>query len=91
MVCGTLPWNSSVMTRPAPWIDFALLRKKPVVRISSSNSGREAAAIALGVGKALKSAGVTRLTRTSVHWADKIVATRSCHALLWWRAQTALG
>ena len=83
MVWGTLPWNSSVMTRPAPCRDFALLRKKPVVRASSSSSSRAAAAIALGVGKARKSAGVTRLTRTSVHCAERIVATVSCHALLW--------
>ncbi len=36
----------------APWIDLALLRKKPVVRISSSSSGNEAFAIAAGVGSA---------------------------------------
>jgi len=25
MVCGTLLWNCSLMTRPAPWMDFVLL------------------------------------------------------------------
>jgi len=33
--------------------------------------------IAAGVGKRLKSAGVTMLTRTSVHWAERMVATSS--------------
>ena len=46
------------------------------------NSGREAAAIAFGVGNALNNAGVTRFTRTSVHCADRIVATVSSHAFL---------
>src|SRR6185437_5251936 len=72
-------------------MDFALLRKKPVLRISSSSAGNGASDIAFGVGYAAKSAGVARFTRTSVHCAERIVATSSSHALRWFSAQTALG
>ena len=34
IVCGTLPLYSSVSALAVPWIDFVLLRKKPVVRMS---------------------------------------------------------
>src|SRR5580704_4278908 len=72
-------------------MDFALFRKNPVVRINSSNSGNDAAAITLGVGNALNKAGVTKFTRTSVHCADRIVATVNSHAFLWLSAQTTPG
>ena len=54
---------------------LALFRKKPVERISSSTSACEPAARARASGYRAKSAGVTMLTRTSVHWAERIVAT----------------
>ncbi len=53
-VSGTLPPNSATTFAAAPLIDFALLRKKPVVRISASSCGRVALAIACGVGKPLE-------------------------------------
>src|SRR5450432_1608526 len=56
---------------------LAFWRKKPVVRMSASSLGSGAFAMASGVGYFLKSAGVTRLTRSSVHWADRIVAQTS--------------
>lgn len=56
-----------------------------------SISGSDAAASALGVGKALKSAGVTVLTVTSVVCAESAVAMTSCHAEVCVRAQTASG
>ena len=59
----------------------AFERKKPVERIRSSSSLRSAAASACGVGKRANSAGMTRLTRSSVHWADRMVATSSSKGL----------
>ena len=61
-------------------MDLALLWKKPVVRMRSSSSGRGAWAMAAGVGKRRNSSGVTRFTRTSVHWAERMVATSSSQA-----------
>src|ERR1700728_1830782 len=72
-------------------MDFALLRKNPVVRIRFSSSGSFALAIAAGVGKRLNKSGVTIFTRTSVHCADRIVATRSSQGERWCRAHSALG
>ena len=46
------------------------------------STGNFPAASAAGSGKRAKSAGVTMFTRTSVHWADKIVAMRSSSGLL---------
>ncbi len=85
------PPNRSTTARAAPWIDFDLFRKNPVVRITSSSSGREAAAIAAGVGYIPNSVGVTRFTRASVHCADRIVATVSSHAFRWFSAHTTSG
>ena len=64
---------------------------KRQVRIRASSSGRVAAAIAAGVGKRRKSSGVTRLTRTSVHCAERIVATSSSQGERWMRAHSAAG
>src|SRR5262245_14973414 len=58
-----------------------LLRKKPVLWIAFSNSGRFAAAYARAIGYFLNKAGVTMFTRTSVHCADKIVAISSSNGL----------
>src|SRR5580704_13977750 len=72
-------------------MDFALLRKNPAVRISSSSSGSGALAIAAGEGKRLNNSGVTMFTRTSVHCAERIVATRSSQGERCVSAQTASG
>ena len=45
IVCGTSPWKFSMMPLLAPMIDFVLLRKNPVGRISCSSSLR------IGVGE----------------------------------------
>ena len=90
-VCGTWPLKSATILRAAPRMDLALLRKKPVVFMRDSSSGREAWAMAAGVGKRRKSSGVTKLTRTSVHWAERMVATRSSQGVRWVSAHWALG
>src|ERR1039457_192200 len=87
----TWPLNSETTLRAAPWMDFALLWKKPVVRLILSSSARVAVDIACGVGKRLNNSGVAMLTRTSVHWAERIVATRSSQGELWVRAQSTAG
>jgi hypothetical protein len=63
-------------------MDFDLLRKKPVERMSGSSSSGLSAANAASVGYFAKITGVTMLTRASVHCAERIVATSSSHALL---------
>src|ERR1039457_1621958 len=90
-VWGTWPLNSETTLRAAPWMDFALLWKKPVVRIIFSSSARGAVDIAWGGGKSLNNSGVSMLTRMSVHWAERIVATRSSQGELWVRAQSTAG
>jgi hypothetical protein len=55
-------------------MDFVLLRKNPVGRISFSNSAGDAYAKSSGFVYFLKSSLVTWFTRTSVHCADRIVA-----------------
>lgn len=62
-------------------IDLVLARKKPVGRISSSTSSGTAAARSSGVGYFAKSAGVVWLTRRSVVWAERTVATSSSNGL----------
>ena len=90
-VCGTWLLNSATIFWAAPWMDLALLWKKPVVRIRASSYGRGALDIAAGVGKRRKSSGVTMLTRTSVHWAERIVATSSSQGDEWMRAHSTSG
>ena len=77
MVRGTFPPCDRTISRDAPRIDFAFDRKKPVDRISSSRRSCVAEAIVLASGNSRKRAGVTMFTRASVHWAERIVATRS--------------
>ncbi len=60
----------------------ALLLKNPVERMSLANSSCEALAKSSMAGYFLKSPGVTLLTRSSVHWAERIVATSNCQALV---------
>ena len=74
-----------------PWIDLALLRKKPVAWMACSTSARSAAARAAGVGQRRNSSGVTWLTTTSVDWADRMVATSSSQADRWSRAVVTTG
>ena len=60
-----------------PFRLFAFWRKKPVLRMMLSSAGSGAFAIACGVGYRRNSSGVTMLTRSSVHCADRIVAHTS--------------
>ena len=68
------------MTAEAVRMYFALLRKKPVERMMPSISSCRAAAMRRASGYFLNSAGVTMLTRASVHWADRIVAMSNSKA-----------
>jgi len=70
---------------------FVFDRKKPVDRTISSTSAGSAPARSAGVGYFANSVGVTMLTRSSVHCAERIVAQRSSYALLWVSAQCASG
>src|SRR5207245_23795 len=66
-----------------------LLRKNPVVRITSSSSRGSAAARSAGVGYLPKSSGVTWFTRSSVVCAERMVAARSWNGPAWLRAQSS--
>ena len=69
----------------------ALLRKKPVERISCSSSAGSAAAKAAALRYFANSAGVTLFTRSSVHCAERIVATSSSSGVAKSREQRASG
>src|SRR5258708_357020 len=88
---GTLPAYSLTTFCALPMTDFALLRKKPVERISGSSCSGVSTAKSFGVGYLRNRMGVTILTRTSVHWAERMVATRSSHGLVCVRAQVTPG
>ena len=60
-----------------PMMLLVLLLKNPVERISSPTSAGSASARSAGAGYRANRAGVTRLTRTSVVCADRIVAVSS--------------
>src|ERR1035438_1412904 len=75
MVFGTTPPNSPTTRCAAPTIDFALLLKNPVLRISFASTSWRTAAKSRGVGYLAKRPGVTSLTRLSVHCAERMVAT----------------
>lgn len=81
-VRGTLPPNSDTTFLAAPTMDLALLLKNPVERMSWARTSGATAAKSTGVGYLANSPGVTSLTRLSVHWADKMVATRSSQGLV---------
>src|SRR5260221_2756536 len=66
-------------------------RKKPVERMMSSTSAGAASARLSAVGNRAKSKGVTRFTRSSVHWAERIVATASSKGFRYSSAQRASG
>src|SRR5277367_7019384 len=91
IVRGTSPPKSCDTFLAAPISDFALLLKNPVERISCASSAWLAFAKSAIVGYLANKPGVTSLTRLSVHCAERIVATRSSHALLWVSAQVAFG
>ena len=59
-----------------------LARKKPVDRTSSSTCSGLAAASEAASGYAAKSAGVTMFTRTSVLWAERMVAASNWNGSL---------
>ena len=59
------------------WTALALLRKKPVGRTAASRVARRIRANASAVLARRKSFAVTSFTLSSVHWAARIVATRS--------------
>ena len=74
---GTRPPYSSRSIRAAATMSRAFDRKKPQDRTYGSTSSCVAAAKASSVGNRAKSAGVTWLTRSSVHWADSRTAKSS--------------
>src|SRR5579863_4066605 len=75
----------------AAMMDFVLLRKKPVGRMSCSSSLGFAYANAFGFGYFGKSVLATSFTRTSVHCADRIVEIKSWNGLSWCSSQVAAG
>ncbi len=74
-----------------PCNEAALARKKPVDSIIASSSARSAAARSAAVGYLAKTNGVTRLTRASVHCAERIVAMSSCNGVSKSSSQCASG
>lgn len=58
---------------------FAFILKKPVGRTASSNKRISASAKSFNEGNCANSTRVTKLTRASVHCAERIVAKSSCH------------
>ena len=76
-MAGTSPSNRSTRAAPSLIRLSVLARKNPVGVISCSSSARSAAAYAAASGKRAKTCGVTVLTRLSVLWAERMVATNS--------------
>src|SRR5262245_46057560 len=70
---------------------LALFRKNPVLWISFSSCLIGTVTSAAGVEYFLNSSVVTILTRSSVHWADRIVAISNSNGVSWTRAQVASG
>src|SRR5678815_1804151 len=91
IVFGTWPPNSPVTRLAAPIIDFDLLLKKPVLRISLARTSGATAAKSSGVGYLANRPGVTSFTRLSVHCAERIVATSNSQGLPCFNAQVAPG
>src|SRR5438552_17256668 len=77
--------------RAAPVIDFALLLKNPVERISFAKTSGRTAAKSPRVGYLANSPGVTSLTRLSVHCAERIVATSNSQGVRCVSAQVTSG
>ena len=91
IVRGTTPPNSPTTRCAAPTIDFALLLKNPVLRISFAKTSGRTAAKSSGVGYFRNSPGVTSFTRLSVHCAERIVATSNSHGFRCNSAHSAFG
>src|SRR5262245_914919 len=68
---------------------LALLRKKPVLWISFSRRGMGTAARAAGEEYLANRSLVTMFTRSSVHWAERIVAISSSKGVSWTSAHSA--
>src|SRR3989442_170992 len=80
-----------MILRAAPVIDFALLLKNPVERISLAKTSGRTAAKSAGVGYLANSPGVTSLTRLSVHCAERMVATSNSQGVRCVSAQVTSG
>ena len=80
MVRGTSPLNSSMIWAEVARMDLALLRKNPVCLTISSTSACDESARALAVGNLRNKLGVTRLTVTSVVWADRMTDIKNWNA-----------
>lgn len=70
---------------------WALFRHSPALRMWAATSSKLAAAKWWAVGKAGKSVSVIWFTRSSVHWAERMVATKSWNGPLCFRAVLGLG
>ncbi len=81
-VRGTVPPNSATSFFDSATTFLALVRKRPMVRISSVTSASLSAAIFSGVSARAKSAGVALLTPASVACADSTTATSSVNGLV---------
>ena len=91
MVFGTSPPCSSTTPSAKPVMFFALFLKKPVLRMISSTSSSFAPARDSASGKRRNRTGVTSFTRSSVVWAERIVATESWKAFSKSSSQCASG
>src|ERR671935_199956 len=74
------PWRST-SAFDIPSSERVLARKNPVERMSFSRLGGRARASSRAVGYLRKSSGVTMFTRSSVHCAERIVATSSSNGV----------
>src|SRR5690606_34617588 len=90
-VRGTSPPKSSTSIRAVAASAFAFWLGYETERMYAKISSASAPAIASGVGKRSKRAGVTRFTRASVHCADRITATRSSKGLRYWSSVSGRG
>ena len=93
MVSGTLPADARPRRRARPpgWT-CVFWRKKPVALDQRLDPRRVGGGQRLRAsGSAANSAGVTRFTILSVHWADRMVATTSSHGERWSSSHQASG
>jgi len=79
IVCGTRPSCRSTRMRATAWSAFAFWRKNPVGLTIASSASPGAAASSCGPGYSANRRGVTWFTIASVHCAERMVATSSCH------------
>jgi hypothetical protein len=88
---GSSPPKSASMRAISARMFLALLRKKPVERISRSRVSWGVRAQSRAVRYFANSAGVTMFTRLSVHWAERMVATASSMGVRQSSSQCASG